>query len=523
MAKRRGARATVLSIGVKSAGTFSFIFIAKIFSLIVGLIMLVVVARILGATQYGVYTLSLAVAGIIGAFGQFSIGPYFNNIIPKLRSENRSERLGMLVGDMLVFIVPVCIFLMAIGLVIGPYISMYMFGSTDYFLDMSLAILGLIWVITYPIFYAILMGVGTGKQLGIATAFGITVQAIISITLVALGFQATGALVGYLIGVFAPAALTLYYVHRYVKVRFALKGIGSRIKGMLEFVIPITLSGISSSLVNNFSVVILGLLLVSTSLIGQYGIASKAGQVIDIVLGTVSLVLIPMFSTAIYGGHKRSKIGSLYHASLHYGLMFTIPMIVYASILSYQIIVTVFTSAYNAAAVYLPLVSVGTVIGMLGSNAAALLISFRKVRMQLRIALLVGAIQTVSILVLTPLFHVIGMIVAYFFIGNLAYAIIYTKELDRIGIRINAVPVARVIVANLILAAALAPLTLLTIRPLYVLIIGIAETLVIYPIILAKLKAVSKSDIVVLNHVSDEVPVFGSLFRSVVGYTERFM
>lgn len=509
-------------IGIRSAGIATFAFIGNVIVLIIGIVMFSIVARLLGPAQYGVYTIALAVAGFVGAFGNFNMGAYLNNIIPRLKAEKQGVGIGTVIGDVLMFIIALSILLMTLGFIFGGVVSKYIFNAPSYTFDIDLAMLSLMWAMMYPVFSDVLVSLGTGREVTISVISGICFQAVISILLVVLGFGATGAIVGYLIGVTISVALTLLFIVRRVKLNFTLAGIRQRITRMLSFSVPVTVSGMINSVTVNFIVVLFGLFFVPAAIIGQYGVATKVGTVIAAVSGSIAIVLIPMFATAIHNKRSRKHVGSLYENSLYYGALFAAPIVVYASVLSSDIVVTIFTSAYHLTILYMPLISIGTFIGVAASCMFALMLSFGRVSKVLRISLIVSLIQVVSMFILGYFFSVVGIIVAYFFIGNTALLLLYFREVKLLGINVSYTPLMRVMAANLILALLMSPLLLLSIRPLYILFIGVAEIILVYPIVLAKIGAISKDRISILYKVAKELPL-GWILMSILNYVTIFM
>ncbi len=512
-----------LDIGVKHAGLATFVFLGKVISILAGALMLIIVARILGPTQYGIYVVALAVASFISAFGSINAGVYFNKKLPQLSSEKNMSAAGTFIGDSLLFFIIVSLILTIVGALLSTSISLVLFSSPSYSFYILLAVTSIFWTIAYGVYSTALVGVGTGTEVAVSTMLYLVLQAITSITLVLLGFGVTGAIIGYLTGFAVATVVSLYYLNRHVPIHFSLRGIRQRLHEILSFSVPLTISGIVVGLSNNFAVILMGLLLIPAGLIGQYGVALKVGTVIDTATGAISVVLVPLFATAIYSKQTISKIGNLYRASLFYGLLFAAPMVVFASVLSKNIIVTVFTASYSSAVLYMPIISIGLLISLVGGYASYVLISFGKVRKVMKYSVYVTIVQFAAMVLLGLEFRVIGIIVGYLYIGSIISAYLYIHELHVSGVRFQPGPILRVVMSNFILAIAFLPLLLLTIRPLYVLIIGVVEALIVYPFLLAKTRTVSKDDIMVLSKVSKQVPVLGSTLGALVSYTAFFI
>ena len=523
MSKHTIANSNIENLGVKSAAIAYFAFLGKLISLISGMLMLIVVARVIGPVQYGVYTVALAVAGLIGAFGSINIGSYFNKVIPKLLVKKQFAMIGILLGDGLSFVFILSAILALSGIIIANSVSVLVFGSGTYVTDVDIAMLSIIGIILYPILSQILVGIGTGNEVAVSSVAGLVFQAISSTTLVLLGFGAIGALIGYALGYFLAAIITLYMIHKHYNLKLMASGIRKRLSHILNFSVPITLSGISSTLTQNFSIVLLSLILVPTGIIGQYGVASRIGNVIDVVGGAIGVVLIPMFSSALQKRRSISKVGELYEGSLYYGFLFTAPIIVYASVLSKDIVVTIFTSAYKLTILYMPLIGVGILISLISGFALSLIISIGQVRWVLKYTVLTSIIQVVTMIILAYFLQVLGVLIAYFYIGNIVLGIFCITKLRSLGINLHAAPLIRVIIASVILSVIMLPLIFLTIRPLYVLLIGIVVALVAYPAVTVMTRAVSKNEMNALYKISKDIPLIGNVFGLLLDYGRIFL
>ncbi len=409
------------------------------------------------------------------------------------------------------------------GDVMAHSIAQIVFGSAADTSLVYLAMLGIVGAIIYPIVNVILVGLGTGKEIAISTASALIIQAVLSIVLVVMGFGVVGALCGYVASLLLAAAITIYYIHKCSTIRFELKGLTKRLRGILGFSMPLTVSIVISNSMGSFLVVFMALLLIPTSAIGQYGIASRIGGIFDVASGAISVVLIPMFATAIYNKHSLSKISKLYHNSIYYSLVFTLPLMVYASVLSRDVILTVFTSAYNLAIIYMPLISIGVFIGLLWSNAFYLLISLGKIRSVLKFSIAACLLQLVAMIALGVPFGIVGVIIAYYYVGGTFVVFMYFRELRKFRIKIQVSPLLRVIGSNILLGLVFVPFLFLQIRPLYVLFVGVALAIFVYPILLVKTGALSEDEIGVLYHISNEVPVGGSIIRSLLAYSKLFL
>jgi len=158
----------------------------------------------------------------------------------------------------------------------------------------------------------ILISFADGKGSAIAQVINISFQAAFSISLVLLGYGALGAIVGCMLGLFFGFIYQILRITKHSSIGF--NNVVSEAKRMLSFSIPLTTSSIVGSLVNNFSVLYLSFFFLP-GVVGLYGVASKIGTYIDLVTGSISAILIPMFSAVIANKEIKERLGKFYNYS----------------------------------------------------------------------------------------------------------------------------------------------------------------------------------------------------------------
>ena len=521
MANGRIDGATVLAR--KTAKSATFIISGKILSALIQALMFIVIARLLAPQGYGIYTLILSVVAFISAFGSLSIGTYLNERVPFLMSKRRSGEIKVAFGDTIVAVLIPGIALFVIGSMLSVPISGYVLHSTAYAPLLVLALSSIIFSLLYNTFSLVLVSFNDGKGNAMGMVIYSAVQAAVAIVLVASGAGIAGAIIGYTSALFLSFLFEFMVARRRFGITFVRKNMYSRIRSMLRFSMPLTYSGITSTVVTNFSVILLGLFVVP-SLVGQYGVASRVGTVMDVFAGSISVVLLPTFAEAIYNKGIGKKVGRFFYYSIFFGFLFTTPMIAYVVVYANYLITTLFTPAYSQAVLYMQLISVGLLIGTFGSYAGQLIISMRKTPKYFKYTLIAGIAEAVSLLVLVPKFHVIGLIISMLYVGGITTNVLLMNQIRKEGISIRMGKIWRVMVSNVVLAAIL--YAILRIFPLFnreaMIVAGIALTFVLYPPIVVKTGALTKDDISLLRKIAEGTSIAGTALAHLLSYASFF-
>ena len=282
-----------------------------------------------------------------------------------------------------------------------------------------------------------------------------------------------------------------------------------------------TISSIFGSIVNNFSVLYLSFFFLP-SVVGLYGIASKIGIYIDLVTGSISAILIPMFSAALASREISKKLGNLYNYSIYFGLLFAMPIVVYVSIFSHAMVISVFTSTYKGSSIYMALIGIGILVGLLASYASSLAISSGHIREVFEYGILISLAELLSFLVLIPFFGVTGLIISIYYIGSIIANILYLHFVSKklhLKIQIN---LSRLVASNIVLALLLLPIAIPNIRATYQLLLGLIVLFFIYPALLGLFKAISNKELELLRKIVIKLPIFGNWLNALIIYAEIF-
>jgi O-antigen/teichoic acid export membrane protein len=517
-------------LGIKSANVASLVMYGKVIGVIIAGITFIIVARLLGASQYGVYILALGIAGTFGAFANISVGNYFQKKIPELTAKKNHDEISKTLGSGITILFIISIAITLIGFAISPFVSGF-FGGAGIIFALEIAFLTIISSALYGNLYSALIAFGDGNKSAISNIINNSVQSVLSIGLILLGFGAGGAIAGMVISQILSSIYLLKWINRHSKIKISIQHLKNKYKQMLSFSVPLTLSGVINTFSSNFTVVVLGLL-VSTTIVGSYGVSMKIWNLIDIILGSISIVLIPMFVTAGSNANIKNKINKLYEYSIKYGLLFTMPVIMYVIIFSGNIINVMFSQSYAYGALYMSLAAISVITGIIGIFGSYLAISMGDVNKVLKYSVIVLILQIILIGFLILLSKFISVSQGYIGMGfiiimSIISSIIadalymnYMKGVLKLKINYN---VLRIISANILIGLVFLIIIYLKVGQLLQMIIGFALLIALYPIALGYLKAITKDDIRLIKGSVSNIPLFGDMLKALINYADSFV
>ena len=512
-----GSNATEL--GVNSASVATFVVFSKAFSIIVGGLTFIIVARLLGPSGYGIYTIAMGMAGFIGAFGSISIGEYLNKYIPELSLKGEKERIKNMLGVALLITLIIILAAVLVSSLFIKQILYYFFHSTVTDLVIYFSLIYLVFSTLFGLGENILISFADGKGSAIAQVVNISSQAAFSVSLVLLGYGALGAIIGAMLGLFFGFIYQILKITKHSSIRF--NNVVGEAKRMLSFSIPLTASSIVDSLVHNFSVLYLSFFFLP-DIVGLYGVASKIGTYIDLVTGSISAILIPMFSAVIANKAMKETLGKFYNYSIYFGLLFAIPIVIYIVVFSNALVISVFTSTYKGASLYMALIGFGILLSLFASYASSLAVSAGYIKKVFKYGIATSLTELLFLLILIPFLSVNGLIIAIYYIGNIVADLLYLnfiRHILKIKVQLN---IAGIVISNIILALLLIPIIFIDIKATYQLLLGLIAIIFVYPVLLGLFNAISRKELELLRKVLYKFPVIGIWLSAIIIYAELF-
>ncbi len=519
------------SIGIRSAKILYPLFVGQGFGVLLTALTFIVVARLLGPSSYGIYTFAFGFSTLVNGFLAFGIGAYFSSIISRLAYKKDGEGiLRSLTGGYMIE--------GAVGTlltVLGISISGYVAGAFPHVGATPMILITVSGTIIALMLNSIATSALIGfSRTGLAAILSVSVdiiQLVLSIVLT-IKFGVLGAVSAMLIGYVFGAIFGLYLVYiaasRYCRFRIVVPP-RAELRGIFSFVWPIAATNFLNTGMQNFSIIFLGLC-VSAATLGNYGAAAKALALITMIHSAFGSGLFPIFSTA-KAMSKEQELNKIYNMIIHFALLPMLPFVLFVGVMAGPGLGLLVGQSFNTAPLYLTLIAVGTTIGLFVLYISNLLISGGYTKSVMKVNLVSAVFQLLFLLILVPSAKVFGTIVTIFFIGNVIEAILFERNAKSLyGIRLEFKKLGLLYLANVVFGVALAGLLLVnmqflnfgyaSINRIAYIIIGLAESIVIYPPILVILGAVTEGDIISMKHAAAGLGRVNSLFMPFLEYAQ---
>ncbi|MGD0729469.1 MAG: polysaccharide biosynthesis C-terminal domain-containing protein, partial [Candidatus Micrarchaeaceae archaeon] len=195
------------------------------------------------------------------------------------------------------------------------------------------------------------------------------------------------------------------------------------------------------------------------------------------------------------------------------------------AVLSKQFSYTAFSAKYLLAPLYLSIISIGILLWVIATYTVMLLIAANKTRKLMKYSMAIAIMEIILMLLLVPWLSGTGLLLILFIISPTVLSILSVKAIkSELNLDFDLGKIVRIVIAGIIGAAFLVPLMLiLSENYILVLAMGAVVQIVIYPVILMKLKGVVKEDLDSLKNISKKLPVANKVIELFVNYSERFI
>jgi O-antigen/teichoic acid export membrane protein len=515
-----------INLGKRTAKMASAIFMAKIFTFLVVGFAFIIIARILGPTTYGIYTLAIAVPGLFIAFGDFGFSTSIIKFLSEHIAKKENDKIVQLIKNVFIILLIGTGTLTLLAFIFSEPIAIYLFKEPSYTQIFEVGSLLVIFSVFFSVFGSVLIGLGLNKKLVYTIAIQVSAQAITSISLALLGFGAYAPLLGTIFGFIFGLFICLFYIKKVLNISLNLNGI-SRKKWLelLKFSFPLGLSGGIGNLVTNIAIMSLGVY--STSfVIGNFGISNKLSTMFDLIIGSIGIASLSLFSFASSNSKNKLKnMEKYYNYTIFFTFLIITPIIFLIILLAKPVSYTVFGGNYSLAPLYITVMALGVFLYIVNSYSSSLIISAGKVNRILIYSIIISFVELLLIPFLIPSMNGFGLSLILFIIAPFISIIFYLWYIIHI-LKINAdfYKILKVLISGAISALFIIPLIiLLNTNFIPLLIIAIIEQILIYPIIISFTKTIDLKLVNQIKEMVSDIPIINILFSWFSKYIIIFM
>ncbi|MCL4429368.1 MAG: flippase [Chloroflexi bacterium] len=404
---------------VSAKGGFHLLW-GLVLSTVISAVGTIVIARLLGADNMGLYAIALAAPNLISTFRDWGVTTAMIKYSAEYNSENDVAKIRSVFVSGLAFEIIVGLALSVLSLVLSQFLADF-YGRP--------AIVQLIQIASLFILTGALVNTATAAFTGMEkmhlNSIMLIVQSIVKTTLiialVVLGLGTLGAVIGFSVGVlFAGVIGVLLMYTMYRSLPKSTNGkleLMKTIMTMLKYGLPLSIGAILAGFLTQFYSFIMAFFVTDNALIGNYSVAVNFVVLITFFATPVTTMLFPAFSK-LDAQKDKETLKNVFQYSVKYAALIVMPVTTMVMALAQPAIGTIFEAKYVQAPLYLALLSVLYLFSALGSLSTGSLINGQGyTKYNLKLTLLTVAIGFPLSFVLVSQFGIIGLIVTTTVVG----------------------------------------------------------------------------------------------------------
>lgn len=329
--------------------------LGRILVIVIEAVSLIIIARFLGSTTYGRYTIAMIPITFAQIFTDLGVRNGLIKYITQFRSENKLGNVSNLIKMAFFINTSIGILLTIITYFFASYIAGNVFNQPDITLFIQIASINLVATSIFRTANGVMIGFERMDYLSIMIIIQSILKVFLSPILVYIGFGALGAIVGY------TASLTLAALIGLLAVLYLLRS-ASQYETTMNFSyagnllfsygFPIFISVILSGLLAQVLNFMMGLYINPTE-IGNYRAALNFNVFISFLTLPISTVLFPLFSKIDL--KEKNRLKNIYQNAVKYISLLTIPIVFGLILLSEPIVNIVYGTNYSLTAKFLQL------------------------------------------------------------------------------------------------------------------------------------------------------------------------
>ena len=392
-----------------------FLFFGNMSSTVILAASSILVARLLGPENYGLYSVAFVVPHLLGAFSDFGISPALVRFSASLRAEGEHRKAAGLIRTGTIFKIVLSVVLASALLLLSDVIAIHILkrpGGGPLVRFTSLLLVGQMVLATPNSVY---VGLDKTENSSLLMNVNAVTKAAVSILLIILGLGTIGAILGAGTGAILAASLgTALLLLRTIPALYS-KSQGENVdffqglRLMVSYGRFLYVSSVVFSFLAQYKTLIL-VFFVSYGEIGNYTTAMNFSVLMTLITYPITTSLFPAFSK-LNIVRDRDLVERMFRFSVKYVSLLVLPASMALAVLSKEAVSTLYGSQYQLAPGYLALYTLSFLCAGWGMLVVGNLFNSQgDTKSTFKIGLVSLAVSAPLSLILTVLYGVTGLI-----------------------------------------------------------------------------------------------------------------
>jgi len=340
-----------------SARTGFFLFLGNSLSTVIMAVGSILIARLLGPENYGLYTVAMIVPSILVPLIDLGISPALTRFCAHYFARGQYRKVVVLINTGIIFKLVLSLIASVILLLFSETFATSILNRPSLGLFISVTLIYLIGQVVLTTLHAIFIGLDKTENSGLLMNIEAVTKLVVSPLLIFLGMGVIGAILGAGLGLlFAAgigAAVLLLRISPSLHITDNEENVNSfqGLKMAVRYGMPLYLSSLIFSLVAQYRNFILARFASNTE-IGNYSIAINFSVLITLLTYPIANSLFPAFSKLSIK-ENRNTVEKMFKLSVKYTSLLVVPASFAVAVLSNEAVDTLYGSQYGLAPSYL--------------------------------------------------------------------------------------------------------------------------------------------------------------------------
>lgn len=499
-----------------------YLTLGNVVSGVISALSLMVIARILGSEQYGLYTISTVAPSLLILF----VDPGINQAIVKFSANFRvkgdQKRLRTLLTHSL--LVEACLGLVAslICFIFSDYLAIYVLNRPEIGGLIRLASALVIFQSSLLTMNSVFIGMDKAEYNTITTVIQAIIKAIAAPVLLVLGFSIIGAIIGYVLSFIFSCLIGVFLIvriyHGLNQGKDSVDSFSSNMRMLIHYGLPLYVSVIIGGFILQYRNILLSIF-TSNYEIGNFQAAMNFNTIINSISVPIATMLLPAFSKM---EGKSETLKEFFKMSVKYTSLIILPITSLLMIYSGEAIRILYGDTYSLSSYFLVIFMVTYFLVGLGFNT---LISFFNGIGQTKISFKINLLNSATMMFLAPLatflYGAAGLIVII--VLSSLVSTLYGQYVARKSFKIDIDKRMMAQTYSAVIATALLVIVVKTIIPcpdIISLMIGGFTYFAVYLLMLPVTGIITKTEIEEISKIINRIQLFKYVARPILHYEQ---
>jgi O-antigen/teichoic acid export membrane protein len=371
-----------------------------------------IIARFLGASDYGLISLGFAAMSITATLSLVGFNEGIQRFVSFYKGKNDEGKIKGTIFCALKICFSLSLILTLLIFFYADWISVNVFHEAKLTSVLRIFAIGVPFWVLATIFNSGTIGFQEIKyKVYTMFIFKDTFKLIAIVTLIALGYEVLGAAVGWVLAIIGMPFLAFYFLEKKVFSVFNTKVKAVSVdKELFFFSFPLIFAGIAGLITSWTDTLMLGYFCTSSE-VGIYNVAMPTANLLGIVLSAFGIIFMPVV-TELYARNKEEDLRNAYSSVTKWIFTIVLPGFLLMSLFSVSIIKIMFGLEYVDGATALSILAFSYFVSAIVGLAGSILTTYGKTKIVMGCSF-VGACSNVLFnLILIPIFGVNGAAIA---------------------------------------------------------------------------------------------------------------